>query len=169
MNVKAVSGLGKGVRKSREGWFSRVVSLFDRATVAQPLWDDLEELLISADVGMATTVKLIDTVKAHVGRDKLEGGEQVLAVLKAEMAGMLSVGESERDNLDLLKTIKADERLQSIPVVVLAASDDVHTVNESFTLGAAGYMVKSGDGAEFAEKVRMIQTYWNLSELPRQR
>lgn len=93
MNIKAVSGLGKGVRKSREGWFSRVVSLFDRATVAQPLWDELEELLISADVGMATTVKLIDRVKGRVGRDRLEGGDRVLAALKEEMAGMLDVAE----------------------------------------------------------------------------
>lgn len=93
MNIKAVSGLGKGVRKSREGWFSRVVSLFDRAAVSQPLWDELEELLISADVGMATTVKLIDRVKGRVGRDRLEGGDRVLAVLKEEMAGMLDVAE----------------------------------------------------------------------------
>lgn len=81
------------MRKSREGWFSRVVSLFDRAAVSQPLWDELEELLISADVGMATTVKLIDRVKGRVGRDRLEGGDRVLAVLKEEMAGMLDVAE----------------------------------------------------------------------------
>jgi fused signal recognition particle receptor len=93
MNVKAVSGLGKGVRKSREGWFSRVVSLFDRAAVAEPLWDELEELLISADVGMATATKLIDRVKARAGRDKLAGGDRVLSILKEEMAEMLKVAE----------------------------------------------------------------------------
>jgi len=93
MNVKAVSGLGKGLHKSREGWFSRVVSLFDRATVAQPLWDDLEELLISADVGMATTGKLIDRVRERAGRDKIGGGDRVLAVLKEEMTEMLDVAE----------------------------------------------------------------------------
>jgi len=100
MNVKAVSGLGKGVRKSREGWFSRVVSLFDRAAVAQPLWDELEELLISADVGMATTGKLIDRVRERAGRDKLGDGERVLAILKEEMAGMLDVAEPSPSTCD---------------------------------------------------------------------
>jgi fused signal recognition particle receptor len=94
MNVKAVSGLGKGVRKSREGWFSRVVGLFDRATVEQPLWDELEELLISADVGMSTTVKLIDRLKERVAREKIGGGDRVLAVLKEEMVGMLNIAET---------------------------------------------------------------------------
>ena len=96
MNVKAVSGLGKGVRKSREGWFTRVVSLFDRAAVAGPLWDELEELLISADVGMATTVKLIDRVKERVAEDKVEGGDRVLDVLKEEMVGMLDVAKPSK-------------------------------------------------------------------------
>ena len=93
MNVKAVSGLGKGVRRSREGWFSRVVSLFDRGTVDRRLWDELEELLISADVGVATTEKLIDRVKGRVSREKIGGGDRVLAVLKEEMSGMLKVAE----------------------------------------------------------------------------
>jgi fused signal recognition particle receptor len=96
MNVKAVSGLGKGVRKSRESWFSRVVSLFDRATVADSLWDELEELLISADAGMATTAKLVERVRQSAIRDKLESGDQLLDALKEEMVGMLNVASSEQ-------------------------------------------------------------------------
>ena len=95
MNIKAVSGLGKGVRRSREGWFSRVVSLFDRSTVEQHLWGELEELLVSADVGMSTTVKLIDRVKERVAREKIGDGDRVLEVLKEEMAGMLKVAEPQ--------------------------------------------------------------------------
>ena len=70
-----------------------MVSLFERATVAQSMWDELEELLISADVGVATTGKLIDRVRERAGRDKLGDGERVLAILKEEMAGMLDVAE----------------------------------------------------------------------------
>lgn len=111
MNVKAVSGLEKGVRKSREGWFSRVVRLLDRAAVAEPLWDELEELLISADVGMATTVKLIERVRERAGRDKLAGGDRVLDILKEEMAEMLKVA-------DPLKSINAESPGPQVILVV---------------------------------------------------
>ncbi|GAI22241.1 unnamed protein product, partial [marine sediment metagenome] len=53
----------QGVKRSREIWFGRIARLFDRTTVEEETWDELEELLISADVGVATTRKLIDRVK----------------------------------------------------------------------------------------------------------
>ena len=60
------------------------MGLFDRATVGDEVWDELEELLISADVGVSTTGKLIEKVKQRVSDEKLDGS-QVSAVLKAEM------------------------------------------------------------------------------------
>ena len=81
----------KGVKRAREGWFSRVVHLFDRATVGQALWDELEELLISADVGVNTTAKLIERVKERVGSERLKEGSQIYSALKQEMVAMLKV------------------------------------------------------------------------------
>ena len=84
----------KGVKRSREGWFRRVVHLFEHATVAEALWDELEELLISADVGMSTTAKLITRVRERAGRERLMEGPQICTALKEEMVAMLKVDTS---------------------------------------------------------------------------
>ncbi len=68
--------------------------------------------------------------------------------------------------LDILRTVKADEQLRTIPVIIVASSNDVQTIDESFGLGVAGYVVKSADLDEFVEAVRAVHEYWMLSESP---
>ncbi len=80
---------------------------------------------------------------------------------------LLSVDESSEDGLATLRTIKQDDQLRSIPVVVLGPSGDNRMVDESFGLGAAGYMARSPDCLEFSETMRMLYAYWSLSELPK--
>ena len=84
----------KGVERSREGWFSRVVHLFERAAVEEALWDELEELLISADVGVSTTTKLIARVRERAGRERLKDGPHIYSVLKEEIVTMLRMDTS---------------------------------------------------------------------------
>ena len=84
----------QGVKRSREGWFKKVVRLFDRATIEEGLWEELEELLLTADVGVSTTTKLIERVRARVERDEIKDGSQVRSVLKEEMVSMLRVDDS---------------------------------------------------------------------------
>jgi len=86
----------QGVRRSREAWFGRICRLFDRTTVAEETWDELEELLISADVGVATTHKLIGRVKQRVREEKLNEGSQIRSALKEEMVGLLRVDVESR-------------------------------------------------------------------------
>jgi fused signal recognition particle receptor len=81
----------RGVKRSREGWFKRMVQLFERATVGEALWDELEELLISADVGVSTTTKLIARVRERADRERLKDGPQIYSILKEEMVEMLRV------------------------------------------------------------------------------
>lgn len=97
---------------------------------------------------------------------------EVLAYLKAQGAErphvvLLSVEESGDDGLTALRAIKQDDQLRSIPVVVLGPSGDRCIIDESFGLGAAGYMAKSPDHLEFSETMRTLYAYWDLSELPR--
>ncbi len=63
--------------------------LFDRPAISEEVWTELEELLISADVGVETTEKLIGSVKQRVAGEKTAPGEAVRAALKAEMANIL--------------------------------------------------------------------------------
>jgi CheY-like chemotaxis protein len=99
-------------------------------------------------------------------------GPEVFTYLKAQgeqrpCVVLLSVDEPDDHGLATLRTIKQDDQLRSIPVVVLGPSGDHRMVDESFGLGAAGYMVKSADSIEFSETMRTLYAYWNLSELPR--
>lgn len=80
---------------------------------------------------------------------------------------LLSVDETAGDSLQTLRTIKQDDQLRSLPVVVLGPSGDNRMVDESFGLGAAGYMAKSPDYLEFSETMRTLCAYWSLSELPK--
>ena len=71
--------------------------LFDRPTVSDEVWGELEELLIAADVGVSATEKLIKKVKERSAKDRLNDGSSVRAALQAEMVSILRIehkGES---------------------------------------------------------------------------
>jgi fused signal recognition particle receptor len=67
------------------------MGLFDRAAVDDEVWDELEELLISADVGVSTTGKLIERVQQRAREEKLKSGSHVREALKSEMVAMLDL------------------------------------------------------------------------------
>jgi fused signal recognition particle receptor len=81
----------RGVKRSRESWFGKMARLFDRTSVGDEVWDELEELLIAADVGLTTTQKLLGKVKQRVKAEKLNDGIQIRAALKEEMVNLLKV------------------------------------------------------------------------------
>jgi len=66
------------------------MSLFDRVSIGKEVWEELEELLISADVGVSTTAKLINVVKERAAAEKLDGSH-VRTILKEEMIKILTV------------------------------------------------------------------------------
>jgi fused signal recognition particle receptor len=81
----------RAVKRSRETWFGKIAKLFDQARVEDTVWDELEELLIAADVGVATTQKLIERVKQRVKTQQLNEAKQVRAALEEEMVSLLTV------------------------------------------------------------------------------
>ena len=81
-----------GVKRSREAWFGKIANIFDRSSLGDEVWVDLEELLVSADVGVETTSKLLDKVKQRVKADKLTDISRAKDVLKDEMVSLLAVG-----------------------------------------------------------------------------
>jgi DNA-binding NarL/FixJ family response regulator len=113
----------------------------------------LDHLGIGERVVWAAVPEVFAYLKGH--------GEQRPCVV------LLSVDGSGGDRLATLRTIKQDEQLKSIPVVVLGPSGDHRMVDESFGLGAAGYMVKSPDTLELSATMRTLYEYWSLSELPK--
>jgi CheY-like chemotaxis protein len=98
-------------------------------------------------------------------------GEEALNHLRAESNSnpcviLLDLNMPKMNGVELLKVVKADDMLKSIPVVVLTTSQEEQDVVESFKLSAAGYIVKPVDYKKFVEAMRTINIYWTLSELP---
>ena len=125
----------QGVRRSREGWFKKVVGLFDRATVEEGLWEELEELLISADVGVGTTTRLIERVRARVEESKMRDGSEVRSALKDEMVSMLRVdGSAIRDANQPIPLVASG------PTVILAVG--VNGVGKTLSIAKLAYFFK---------------------------
>lgn len=82
---------GDALKRSKETWFGKVTNLFQRSTLEPGLWDELEELLVAADVGVDTTDKLIQQVRDRVKREKIDDVQQVYTVLKEEMISLLRI------------------------------------------------------------------------------
>lgn len=81
----------QALKRTKEAWFGKITSLFDRQTIEKELWDELEELLIAADTGVDTTERLISRVKERVNKQKISDAHQVRTVLMEEMTSMLQV------------------------------------------------------------------------------
>jgi len=83
-----------GVKRSREAWFGKIANIFNRASFGDEVWEELEELLISADVGVETTGRLLSKVKQRVKTDRLSEAFQIREALKEEMISLLSIPSS---------------------------------------------------------------------------
>ncbi len=86
-----MADIEKALKPSRDTWFKRAMRLFDRPTVDETVWEELEELLISADVGFSTTEKLLEQVRQRAKEEKLKQGSEVRDALQQEMVRMLTV------------------------------------------------------------------------------
>ncbi len=85
----------QALKRTKDAWFGKISSLFDRQTIDKGLWDELEELLIAADAGVETTDKLITRVKERVSKQRISDGQEVRAVLMEEMTSMLQVNGNQ--------------------------------------------------------------------------
>ena len=81
----------KALKRTRDTWFDRVLHLFDRPAIDEAVWSELEELLISADVGINTTEKLITRLRKRVAEERINDGSLVRPILKAEMVNILNI------------------------------------------------------------------------------
>mgnify|MGYP003331076682 CR=1 FL=1 len=82
--------LKKGLEKTREGFFSRITkAIAGKSQVDDEVLDQLEEALITADVGVDTTLAIIEKIQARVSRDKYLGTEQLNAILQEEIQSIL--------------------------------------------------------------------------------
>jgi len=84
----------EGVKRSQERWFGRILGLLQSSKLDDAVWDELEEILISADVGVSTTQDLIEDLRSRVDSGQLEEPSQLFAHLKESLAHDLENQES---------------------------------------------------------------------------
>ena len=83
--------LDKGLEKTKQSFFSKLArSIVGKSKVDSEVLDNLEEILISSDVGVKTTLKIIDRIEARVSEDKYLGTDELNKILREEIAGLLA-------------------------------------------------------------------------------
>lgn len=75
----------QGLTKTRQGVFGRIGSLFQANEITDALWEELEALLVQADVGVETTLELVETVRGRVAAEGIKRANDAYAILKEEM------------------------------------------------------------------------------------
>ena len=82
--------LEQGLQKTREGFFSKITkAIAGKSKIDEEVLDDLEDALVSADVGIATTVKIIEQIEQRVARDKYINTSELNRILKEEIQHIL--------------------------------------------------------------------------------
>ena len=126
--------LDKGLEKTKESVFSKLArAVAGKSTVDGDVLDDLEEVLITSDVGVETTVKIIHRIEERVARDKYVSTSELDRILREEIASLLEENHSDdNENWDLPSDHK--------PYVILVVG--VNGVGKTTTIGKLAYQFK---------------------------
>ncbi|HTA61616.1 MAG TPA: signal recognition particle-docking protein FtsY [Bacteroidia bacterium] len=126
--------LDKGLNKTKENFFSKIAkAVAGKTEVDAEVLDNLEEVLLTSDVGVNTTLKIIDRIEARVAKDKYVGTSQLNAILKEEVAALLT--ENNSDDVSDFST-PADKK----PYVIMVVG--VNGVGKTTTIGKLSYQFK---------------------------
>ncbi len=133
-NKKKKETLDKGLEKTKQSVFSKLArAVAGKSKVDDEVLDDLEEVLITSDVGVDTTLKVIKRIEERVARDKYVSTSELNGILRDEIAQLLTeTGTSDTDSWDLPTDHK--------PYVILVVG--VNGVGKTTTIGKLAYQFK---------------------------
>ena len=125
--------LDKGLEKTKESVFSKLTRIVaGKSKVDAEVLDDLEEVLITSDVGVQTTVKIIERIESRVAKDKFLGTSELNSILREEISELLSENHSE----EIQDFSIPDKR----PYVIMVVG--VNGVGKTTTIGKLAYQLK---------------------------
>ncbi len=125
--------LDRGLSRTRENVFSRLTrAVAGKSKIDDEVLDNLEEVLVSSDVGVETTLRIIDRVSKRVSRDKYVGTSELNAILREEIASLLEENKSTHDT-----SSGFDAPLPSKPYVILVVG--VNGVGKTTTIAKLAY------------------------------
>ena len=127
--------LDKGLEKSKSSFFSKLNKIIvGKSKIDNDFLDDLEEILISSDVGVNTTLKIIERIESRVAKDKYTGLNELNLLLKEEISLLLSENESQTSNDFEIPTSEN-------PYVIMVVG--VNGVGKTTTIGKLANQFKS--------------------------
>lgn len=126
--------LDKGLEKTKEGMFSKLTrAVVGKSKIDDEVLDNLEEVFVTSDVGVNTTLKILDRIQDRVSRDKYVGTSELNDLLCDEITQLLVSGDQEeRDDFE----VPADKR----PYVIMVVG--VNGVGKTTTIGKLAYQYK---------------------------
>ena len=129
--------LSSGLQKTKEGFFSKLArAVAGRSTVDADVLDDLEEVLITSDVGVETTVKIINRIEERIARDKYMNTSELNAILRDEIASLLEQSHSSQKDFGI-------EVKEGMPYVMMVVG--VNGAGKTTTIGKlAAQLTKAG-------------------------
>ena len=126
--------LDKGLEKTKKNVFSKISkAIVGKSKVDEKVLDDLEEILVTSDVGVSTTLKIIERIEKRVARDKYLGTSELNTILKEEIAGLL-----QENNID--DTVDYNLPKMDAPYVIMVVG--VNGVGKTTTIGKLAYNFK---------------------------
>lgn len=126
--------LDKGLEKTKTSFFDKLgKAVAGKSKVDDAVLDNLEEVLVSSDVGVNTTLKIIDRIEARVAKDKYLGTDELNSILREEIAGLLS-------KIDAGNASEFETPENKKPYVIMVVG--VNGVGKTTTIGKLAYQFK---------------------------
>ena len=126
--------LDKGLEKSKTSFFDKLSkAVAGKSKVDDDVLDNLEEVLVSSDVGVNTTLKVIDRIEGRVAKDKYVGTDELNRILREEIAGLLS-------EIDSGNATDFEIPINKKPYVIMVVG--VNGVGKTTTIGKLAYQFK---------------------------
>ncbi|HZL76141.1 MAG TPA: signal recognition particle-docking protein FtsY [Bacteroidales bacterium] len=127
--------LDKGLEKTKESVFAKLSrAVIGKSKVDEEVLDNLEEILVSSDVGVATTLKIIERINTRVARDKYINSGELNSILKEEIVGLLESNPS-------VMMSDFSSPLQSVPHVIMIVG--VNGSGKTTTIAKLAYQYKN--------------------------
>ena len=133
--------LDKGLEKSSTSFLGKLSkAVAGKSKVDDDVLDNLEEVLVTSDVGVNTTLKVIERIEARVAKDKYLGTEELNKILREEIAGLLSETNSGEETEYTIPNLPARPNGQKTPYVLMVVG--VNGVGKTTTIGKLAYQFK---------------------------
>jgi fused signal recognition particle receptor len=158
--------LDKGLEKSKSSFFEKLgKAVAGKSKVDDSVLDNLEEVLVTSDVGVETTLKIIDRIEARVAKDKYLGTEELNLILREEIAGLLSEINSGND-LEL--SVASNHKPYVIMVVGVNGAGKTTTIGKlAHQFKKQGHKVVLGAADTFrAAAIDQLQVWAERVEVP---